>query len=186
MGFSRQEHWSGWPFPPPGGLPDPGVEPTSPASPAVAGRFFTTEPPGKLLQPREPAAFLGRRWQAKAARQPLGGQGRVVKPPLGPGRVAGAQCLTAAMSLRHWLGWRSPSSLCMWAYPWRHRINAFVKAKKRCREERGPRTELGRPGKSSSFPSVFGSEAITTADIATVSRLPMCCSLSLEEMHKSF
>lgn len=74
----------------------------------------------------------------------------------------------------------------MWAYPWRHRINAFVKAKKRCREERGPRTELGRPGKSSSLPSVFGSEAITAADIATVSRLPMCCSLSLEENAQEF
>ena len=31
MGFSRQEYWSGLPFPPPGGLPDPGIEPTSPA-----------------------------------------------------------------------------------------------------------------------------------------------------------
>ena len=43
-GFSRQEHWSGLPCPPPGDLPDPGIEP---ASPALAGRFFTTEPPGK-------------------------------------------------------------------------------------------------------------------------------------------
>ena len=31
MGFSRQEHWSGWPFPSPGDLPDPGTEPGSPA-----------------------------------------------------------------------------------------------------------------------------------------------------------
>ena len=37
MGFSRQEHWSGLPFPPPGGLPDPGIEPASPASPATGG-----------------------------------------------------------------------------------------------------------------------------------------------------
>ena len=44
MGFSRQEHWSGLPFPPPGDLPDPGVEPTSPA---LAGGLFTTEPSGK-------------------------------------------------------------------------------------------------------------------------------------------
>ena len=44
MGFSRQVHWSGLPFPPPGNLPDPGSEPTSPA---LAGGFFTTEPPGK-------------------------------------------------------------------------------------------------------------------------------------------
>ena len=38
MGFSRQEHWSGLPFPSPGGLPDPGIKP---GSPALAGRFFT-------------------------------------------------------------------------------------------------------------------------------------------------
>ena len=84
------------------------------------------------------------------------------------------------------MGWRSPSSLWMWAYPWRHRINAFVKAKKRCREERGPRMYLGRQGKSSSFPPVFGSEAITAADMAMVSRLPMCRSLSLEENAQEF
>ena len=42
MGFSRQECWSGLPFPPPGDLPDPGIEPESPASPALAGEFFTT------------------------------------------------------------------------------------------------------------------------------------------------
>ena len=43
MGFSRQEDWSGLPCPPPGDLPDPGMEP---ASPALAGGSFTTEPPG--------------------------------------------------------------------------------------------------------------------------------------------
>ena len=47
MGFSRQEYWRGLPFPPPGDLPDPGIELTSPVSPALAKRFFTTEPPGK-------------------------------------------------------------------------------------------------------------------------------------------
>ena len=47
MGFSRQEHWSGLPCPPPGDLPDPGTEHVSLASPALAGSFFTTEPPGK-------------------------------------------------------------------------------------------------------------------------------------------
>ena len=45
MGFSRQECWSGLPFPPPGNLPDPGTKPASPVSPASAGRFFTTAPP---------------------------------------------------------------------------------------------------------------------------------------------
>ena len=42
--FSRGEYWSGLLFPAPGDLPDPGIEPMSPASPALAGRFFTTEP----------------------------------------------------------------------------------------------------------------------------------------------
>ena len=42
MGFSRQEHWSGLPFPPPGDLPDPGIEPASLAAPVLAGGFFTT------------------------------------------------------------------------------------------------------------------------------------------------
>ena len=42
MGFSRQEYWSGLPCPSPGNLPDRGIEPTSIASPALAGRFFTT------------------------------------------------------------------------------------------------------------------------------------------------
>ena len=44
MGLPRQEYWSGLPFPPSGDLPNPGVEPKSPE---LAGRFFTTEPPGK-------------------------------------------------------------------------------------------------------------------------------------------
>ena len=47
MGFPRQEYWSGLPCPPPGDLPDPETEPVSPASPALAGGFITTEPPGK-------------------------------------------------------------------------------------------------------------------------------------------
>ena len=46
-GFSRQEHWNGFPRPPPGGLPDPETEPASPEAPVLAGRFFTTEAPGK-------------------------------------------------------------------------------------------------------------------------------------------
>ena len=47
MGFSRQEYWSGLPFPSTEDLPDPGIEPMSPESPVLAGGFFTTEPPGK-------------------------------------------------------------------------------------------------------------------------------------------
>ena len=45
MGFSRQEYWSGLPFPSPENLPDPGIKPSSPP---LAGGFFTTEPPVKL------------------------------------------------------------------------------------------------------------------------------------------
>ena len=46
MGFFRQGYRSGLPFPPPGDLPDPWIEFVSPA---LAGGFFTTEPPGKPL-----------------------------------------------------------------------------------------------------------------------------------------
>ena len=46
MGFSRQEYWSALVFPPPGERPNAGIET---ASPALADRFFTTEPPGKPL-----------------------------------------------------------------------------------------------------------------------------------------
>ena len=42
MGFPRQEYWSGLPCPPPGDLPNPGIEPKHPVSPALAGGFFTT------------------------------------------------------------------------------------------------------------------------------------------------
>ena len=40
-------NWSGLPFPPPGDLPNPGIEAFSPEAPALAGGFFTTEPPDK-------------------------------------------------------------------------------------------------------------------------------------------
>ena len=51
MGFSRQEYWSGLPFPPPGELPHPEMELESTVTSALAGRFFTTEPPGKPMKP---------------------------------------------------------------------------------------------------------------------------------------
>ena len=44
MGFLRQEYWNGLPFSSAGDLPDPGI---LPMSPALAGGFFSTEPPGK-------------------------------------------------------------------------------------------------------------------------------------------
>ena len=45
MGFSQQEYWSGLLFPSPGDLPNPGTEPMSPASSALAGEICSTEPP---------------------------------------------------------------------------------------------------------------------------------------------
>ena len=47
MEFSRQEYWHGLPFPTPADLPNPGIEPGSLASPALMGKFLTSEPPGK-------------------------------------------------------------------------------------------------------------------------------------------
>ena len=56
MELSREEYWSGLPFPSPGNLPDPEIEPRSPA---LAGEFFTTEPPGKpLLESKTPNNML--------------------------------------------------------------------------------------------------------------------------------
>ncbi|KAF4018722.1 hypothetical protein G4228_010280 [Cervus hanglu yarkandensis] len=53
MGFSRQEYWSGLPCPPPGDLPDPGIEPRSPALQAESS---LSEPPGK-------PSFLSKEWK---------------------------------------------------------------------------------------------------------------------------
>ena len=47
MGSSRQEYWSGLPFPPPGDLPNPGINPVSLASSELAGGFFITKLSGK-------------------------------------------------------------------------------------------------------------------------------------------
>ena len=47
MEFSREEYWSGLPFPFPGDLPNPGIKPVSLVSPAFTSGFFTTEPPWK-------------------------------------------------------------------------------------------------------------------------------------------
>ena len=49
MGFSRQEYWSGLSFPLPGYLPDLGIELASTHVSCIAGRFFTTEPPGIIV-----------------------------------------------------------------------------------------------------------------------------------------
>ena len=47
MGLSWQEYWSGLPFPSPGDLLNSGMEPVSLVAPALAGGFFTTDPPAK-------------------------------------------------------------------------------------------------------------------------------------------
>ena len=54
MGFSRREYWSGLPFPFPGDLPNPGIEPTPLMSPALGVGSFPLSPPGK---PRKMVQF---------------------------------------------------------------------------------------------------------------------------------
>ena len=58
-GFSRKEYWSGLSCPPPGDLPNPGIEPVSLTSPALAaGRFFTTSTTWKTLDEHKNHFFL--------------------------------------------------------------------------------------------------------------------------------
>jgi len=56
-GVFQQEYWSGLPFPTPGDLPDPWIEPTSLESPELVDGFFTTEPPEKSLEKYTLAQF---------------------------------------------------------------------------------------------------------------------------------
>ena len=58
LGPPRQEYWRGLPFSTPGDLPDPGIEPSSPMLPALAGGFFITEPPGKSPLKKKNNFFL--------------------------------------------------------------------------------------------------------------------------------
>ena len=58
MGFFRQEHWSGLPFPPPGELPDPGVEPMSLGSPALGVGCFATSATWEALDDSSGKEFL--------------------------------------------------------------------------------------------------------------------------------
>ena len=59
VGCSRQEYWSGWPCPPPGDLPDPGIRPTSPLSAALAGWVLTTSTIWEALTPRTKVTLGG-------------------------------------------------------------------------------------------------------------------------------
>ena len=81
MEFSRQEYWSGLPFPTPGDLPNPETEPVSPAS---AGQFFTTEPPGKPCykancmvkkEKKKPGYGEGKGWGDKKPHRQVQGDG---------------------------------------------------------------------------------------------------------------
>ena len=56
MGFSRQEYWSGLPFPSPGDLPDPGIEPRSPA---LEADTLTSEPPEKPCMVKDENKIFG-------------------------------------------------------------------------------------------------------------------------------
>ena len=67
MGFFRQGYWNGLPFPPPGDLPDSGIELASPSASVFTGRYFTIEPPGEPIPLMYPLESTGRTvfWNAK-------------------------------------------------------------------------------------------------------------------------
>ena len=69
MGFSRQEYWSGVPFPPTGDLFDPGIEPTSPG---LAGGFFAKAPPGKPVNVHKDIKKAHTITEVPSIRQPHG------------------------------------------------------------------------------------------------------------------
>ena len=66
-GFPRQGYWNGLPFPPPGDLPDSGIELASPSASVFTGRYFTIEPPGEPIPLMYPLESTGRTvfWNAK-------------------------------------------------------------------------------------------------------------------------
>ena len=69
MGFSRQECWSGLPFPSPGDLPDPGIEPRSPA---LQADTLPSEPPGKPLNTERPHQTQQYKQDEEAEKYPAG------------------------------------------------------------------------------------------------------------------
>ena len=106
MEFSRWEYWNGLPFPNPGHLPNPGIEPTSVASPALGGRFFTIELPGSPVRPRSSSCL-----------------------PLSRASLAAQKAKNLPAVQETWfpsLGWEDPlekgmatySSILAWRIPW--------------------------------------------------------------------
>ena len=72
LGFSRQEHWSGLPCPPPGDLPNPEMEPASLMSPALAGGFFATSATWEAPQGKQSPAERRKTSSSRLARaQPM-------------------------------------------------------------------------------------------------------------------
>ena len=91
MGFSRKAYWSGLPFPTPGELPHPGIEPTPLVPPALAGGLFTTEPPGKPLVLTSTFFYLELRSWVGGCRTP-----RPAVPRGHPFRVGSEACLLSS------------------------------------------------------------------------------------------
>ena len=103
MGFSRQEHWRGLPFPPPGDLPNPGIEPSSPA---LAGGFFTTEPHGK------PVPYFKRHHLINFSGTFLRAEVVFVPPPLHKGSCLTLKLPEITWSLLCWSSWSNlPTSV---------------------------------------------------------------------------
>ena len=82
MEFSKQEYWSGLSFPPPGDLPNPGIEPSSPVSPELAGRFFTVESTVCHKKFSHGLIRRGRVWKFQSSLQGSGGNLRWISGEL--------------------------------------------------------------------------------------------------------
>ena len=114
MGFSRQEYWSGVPGPPPGDLPDPGIQPRSPA---LQARSLPSEPPGNPLclpSPLSGPGFLwlpqpsitnwgclSQSWRMEVRSRCQGPAGLL--PPAAPGRSVPHLCWPRCLS--SWCPW---------------------------------------------------------------------------------
>ena len=81
MGFSRQEYWSGLPYPPPGDFPDPGIKHVSLMSPALAGRLFTTRGAWEALHHSAHFPLAGTQSHGPIKPQGMPGNGASGKEP---------------------------------------------------------------------------------------------------------